>query len=173
MKRVIFIAMTALALLTGIGCKKHGSSNQQGTMSCLINGGPWVASPTTATVNSPVAFTYGDTVFIVNGQDTGFYYKHIVIRVASDQPGFAVGVPIPLNGYNTPVSLSYITDSSCLGTSGINVVSNVATSGTITINKLDTLSREVTGIFSASIPITPCDTIKITAGRFDRYFIME
>lgn len=169
-------------LLGGAQCKKHSALvpdnpyglpnvNEPGTAGALINGQPWIASAAALQASDPVAFTYGDTVFTMNGQDTGFYYSHIVISVATRGPGFGVGVPILFNGYNTAALLSYTTDSSCYGVSGVEIVNELAMSGSLTITKLDTVHHEFAGTFSASVPLPPCDTIQITDGRFDQYYI--
>jgi hypothetical protein len=177
--------IAVVAILAGAQCKKHSALvpdnpyglpnvNEPGTEGALINGQPWIASASALAAlnpNEPVAFTYGDTVFAVNGQDTGYLYSSITIKVATQGPGFGVGVPIPFNGYNTAALLSYFTDSSCYGVGGINLVNGMAMSGSITITKLDTVHHEFAGTFSSSVPLPPCDTIQITDGRFDQYYI--
>jgi len=159
MRKTLYLWIGILALSAGMACKKN-SSTAAGSESCLINGKPWVASAAAEPVNAPVGFTYGDTVFTVNGQDTGSIWSFISIRVDADSPGFAVGVPIPLNGFNEPAFLSYFTDSSCYGVGGVNTVNALAISGTVTITKLDTVHHEIAGTFSAVVPMPPCDTIQ-------------
>jgi hypothetical protein len=179
MRSKLFLWLTALALLAGAQCKKHSSIvpdnpyglpnvGEPGTMGCLINGKLWIASPAALSPNSAPAFTYGDSVFTAAGQDTGYYYYDINIRVSANGAGFSVGTPIAVSGGNYPVILSCITDSSCLGP--YNALGNTV-SGTVTITKLDTVSHEFAGTFSATIALSPCDTIQITEGRFDQYYI--
>ncbi len=138
-------------------------------MTCFINGGAWTAS---SSEKQSYAFTYGDTVFTAVGQDTAFLYSEVVIRVAiTSTPGFAPGVPIPFNGNQSPNFLSYFTDSSCLSANGLEVINELAISGSVTVTKLDTIHHEFAGTFSASIVFPPCaDTIQLTDGRFDQYY---
>lgn len=172
MKKTLYLCIGGVTLLAGMGCKKN-SSPAASTESCLINGKSWVASSAALAASNPgapPAFTYGDTVFVVNGQDTGNVWSFITITVDADSPGVAVGVPIPLNGINQPAFLAYFTDSSC---NGVGTVNGLAISGTVTITKLDTVHHEIAGTFSASVPLPPCDTIQITDGQFDKYFIEQ
>jgi hypothetical protein len=160
--------MTALMLLAGSQCKKHNATMPD-SMECLINGRSWTAS---SLATHSYAFTYGDTVFTAVGQDTAFLYSEVVIRVAiTSTPGFSLGVPIPFNGNNSPNLLSYFTDSTCLDTTGVEIVSVPAISGSVTVTKLDTVHHEFAGTFSATIVLTQCDdTIQLTDGRFDQYY---
>jgi hypothetical protein len=57
------------------------------------------------------------------------------------------------------------TDSTC---SMIGSVTNIKpSSGNLTLTKLDTINKVISGIFYLRIPIPNCDTFNVTDGRFD------
>lgn len=49
-------------------------------------------------------------------------------------------------------------------------LTDVESSGSMTITKLDRTNRLIVGIFNATLSKAGCDTIKITNGRFDVKF---
>ena len=62
--------------------------------------------------------------------------------------------------------ISCISDSICSGVPS-SLLDLRAASGIVTLTKLDTIKKIISGTFNCNIPVPNCDTLFITDGRFD------
>ena len=159
-------------LFSSCQCKKNmladnpyglPSATQNGawTMGALLNGVPWTPK------NSWIfAAIHGDSVVTLNGQTTnGASGVLIGISFFIDRDNFNTNVNRHLDSYNI-INLS--TDSTCQGILGsAGILDSKSSYGSITITRLDTIKNIVSGVFTSTVPINNCDTLKITYGRFD------
>lgn len=167
------IAFIILQALSGCsGCKNSSSptaDNSYGlpnetqtganTMGCLINGKTIILQSSILSKSYPSASLIGDSSLGFAGNYSFSFFQILGFQIKFPKTGsFDLGTVV-----NTG---TYITDSTCLGGS-FNVTTATATSGTVTLTKLDKTNHIVSGTFDCKIPISNCDTLNITNGRFD------
>ena len=178
MKNLI-ASLIIITLLTTLGCssckKDITNSNDlppttqdgKNTFGFLLNGQPWTPQGVRGTGNLSIDFDPNFNKGIFNIVAYNF------IPSISEQ--VTLGIRDSLNFMNAPFTLS-------LGTNSLYVISyakscdyfskfsDVASTGTLTISKLDRTNRIISGTFNATLFKVGCDTIKITEGRFDMKF---
>ncbi|GAB3636546.1 hypothetical protein GCM10027422_21360 [Hymenobacter arcticus] len=163
-----------LALL--LGCKKNDpdpasqlppatqtGANQVG---CLINGQPWAPVGGGTSKNFFIDYdpTLGSGIFALSayrytGKATGDEYLVIFANPFKSAGSYNLGDPLITRASfdNLKVGCNY--NSRDAGT---------YCRGTLTITRLDTQARIISGTFNFTIATPGCDTLKVTQGRFDK-----
>lgn len=132
-----------------------------------MNGVPWVPAGSNGTPNLSVDYDPGFN----NGIFSIVAYRFT--SISSSQ--MIVGIKDSLNFINSPISLT-LSSNSLYSISinenchWFNQFSDVTSSGTFTLKRLDKVNRIIAGEFNANMYKAGCDTIKITNGRFDFKF---
>ncbi len=134
------------------------------TLGFLLNGQPWKPQGVRGTGNLSIDFDPNFNQGIFNIVAYNF------IPTISEQ--FTIGIRDSLNFMNSPFTLN-LSRTSLYGTSFnipcdyFNQLSDVQSSGSLTITKLDRTNHIISGTFSATLSKTGCTNISITEGRFD------
>ena len=179
MKQVLlaFITLITICTFSCSSCKKEividngglPPTTQTGanTLGFTLNGQPWtpkgqVGVSANLTVN--VDFGYNKGIFVINA------YR---FNQTGEKEVFSVGVRDSLNFFQIPITIP-LSRTSLYGITYrnntcdyFNQDSNVLSSGSLIITKLDKTSQIIAGTFSAVLSKMGCDTIKIIDGRFD------
>jgi hypothetical protein len=176
MKRILFF-FACLNLAGCSSCKKTLEPNVNAlppitevganTLGAIINGKVWVPAGSNGTSNLEI---YYDPGYAFGTLDISAY--RITDTVLDDRTYLAFGVD-SLNNYTIPHTFVMQPDgNTVLGFTQYpcaigSTDSNTQTSGSITISKLDTANRIISGTFFGTLIKPGCDTITITEGRFD------
>ncbi len=140
------------------------------TLGFLLNGVPWVPAGNNGTANLSIDFDPGidNAVMGISGY-----------RITNTQgiQYFGLGIIDSVNIKNPPYTITlsntslfrfrFYKDVNCYL---LSIESETASSGFLTISKLDKVNRIIAGSFDVNLYKIGCDTIKITQGRFDMKF---
>ena len=157
-------------------CKKNNqdsnglpAATQEGknTIGFLLNGQPWKPQGIRGTGNLSIDYDAGFNQGIFSIVAYNFNTQ------ISEQ--FIIGVRDSLNFINAPITLSlnrFSLYSVSYNTpcNYFNQLNDVASTGSMTITKLDRTSRIISGTFSSTLTKAGCTELKITDGRFDMKF---
>ncbi|MBN8835528.1 MAG: hypothetical protein ABS68_04550 [Niastella sp. SCN 39-18] len=172
MKKLLFATCFILAFAS---CKKekHGpppdnpyglpnaTTEGKNIFACRVNGQNWISETGIYNMGGghPV-----DTVW-ASGKVAGqSYYERFVVRVD--------GNAIEGNTYtvapNSSAKIFFQGNRDCTcPNGGCSVATIYATSGQITVTKINSQSEIISGKFECKIPVPLCDTLLVTNGRFD------
>ena len=107
-----------------------------------------------------------DTLFCFGAIKGSDYFENLIVTIngwAAQGKDFQ----LTQNGNNT-IRLS--TNRNCKGNLGSNVYNANAISGTCHISAINKIKNIISGSFNCKIPVTDCDTLVVTEGRFDIQF---
>ncbi|RWZ85749.1 MAG: hypothetical protein EO766_16095 [Hydrotalea sp. AMD] len=167
----LFIIVVNFLLQSCSGCKNtnipapdnpYGLPNATQTganiFACRINGQNFIAyyGPPYCTGASLI----NDTLNICGQPKIKNYFESLGLQIKGN---IKIGKYI-LNSDN--IFATYLTDSTCLGIM-FNVAQVRAVYGSINLSKIDLSQKIVSGLFNCTIPISNCDSLKVTDGRFD------
>jgi hypothetical protein len=174
--KLLFAAVSVITIFTFCQCKKNKpdsnglpAATQEGknTIGFLLNGQPWKPQGVRGTGNLSIDYDPGFNQGIV-----GIVAYNFVPAISQQ---LTIGIKDSLNFINAPVTfalsnhslfgISYSSDCDLFST-----YSDVVSSGSMTITKLDRTNRIISGTFNATLSKTGCAEIKITEGRFDMKF---
>jgi len=137
------------------------------TLGFLLNGQPWKPQGVRGTGNLSIDYD--------PGFNQGIFGIVAYNFVPANSEQLTIGIRDSLNFINAPSTftlsnrslfgISYSSDCDLFST-----YSDVTSSGSMTITKLDRTNRIISGTFSATLTKTGCTEIKITDGRFDMKF---
>jgi hypothetical protein len=180
-------ALVICYTLLSISCKKNNSTTtdpnnvpglppatQSGanTFGCLVDGVPWVPQGNDGgTSNLSIDYDSG----LDNGSFNIFAKR--ILNFPNTSTSIRLGILDSMNFRTVPINLNVSKTSkgyvnhSIIGSCFLNPYENeTKATGKILINKHDLTNRIISGTFEATLIKTPCDTIKITNGRFDFKF---
>lgn len=170
----LLLGLIIISLIV-VSCKKNNSTGglpsatQSGanTLGFLLNGQLWIPQGQRVTANLSIDYD--------KGYKNGIFSIVAYNFIPTNSEQFIIGLTDSLNfqqfpktfslGTNTLFSISYNTPCDYF-----NQLPDVTSSGTMTVTKLDTLKRIISGTFDATLYKVGCDTIRITEGRFDMSF---
>jgi hypothetical protein len=173
MKKIFFLLLIAF-LFTGAKCRKDKPDSnglppatQEGksTVGFFINGKPWKPQGTRVTSNLSIDYDPGFNQGIFNIVAYNF------VPAISEQ--FTIGIRDSLNFIEAPKTFNlnsgsiYVISFSNQYCEYFSTLSDVESSGTLTLTKLDRNNKIISGSFNARLIRTGCDTINISEGRFD------
>lgn len=169
--------ITAIICVSGVlcftQCKKDKTDNyglppatQDGknTLGFLLNGQPWKPGGFSITGNL--------SIDVDPGFDDGIFNIVAYNFNTVTQEQFSIGVSDSLNFAQIPASYA-LSQTSLYGISVkkscdyFNRLSDVQSSGNLTITKFDKTNRIISGTFNATLSKAECPPITITEGRFD------
>ncbi len=125
----------------------------------LIDGKPQIVRGGIYTLGGSIS---NDTLSVFGEAGDNNYFENIGIVVVGN---FNIGFVKPID--NSKIFILIATNKSCNGFLGGTVIKAFATEGNVQISRADKSNRVISGTFNCRIPITGCDTLKITDGRFD------
>ena len=137
------------------------------TLGFLLNGVPWVPAGNNGTANLSIDFDPGFNNGILNIVAYNFMNitdEQFTISIRDSLNFMAIPITIQLSR-NSLYSISFRNNCDYW-----NQMSDVISTGSFTINKLDRGQQIISGIFNATLSKAGCQTIKITEGRFDMKF---
>lgn len=175
--KAITIGFFVIIFFSFSNCKKKVDSDglppatQEGknTLGFLLNGKPWTPQGSRFTSSNL-------TIDFDAGFNNGIFNIVAYNFTKSPLEQFGLGLRDSLNFLQIPVTLPLSRYSLfSLGyNNGVcdyfNQISNVTSSGSLEISKLDRTNRIIAGTFNATLARANCDTIRITEGRFDMKF---
>jgi hypothetical protein len=128
---------------------------------CKINGQNWISGTGSRLMAGHI---FNDTISATGSTGGSNYFDRITPII--DGTGLLINSPflIPANPH---ASILFSTNKSCEGLLGSAIINSYATQGKITITKIDTVNKIISGLFECKVPIPHCDSLKITNGRFD------
>ena len=131
----------------------------------MVNGQPWTPKGQRVTANLSIDYDQNFNNGIFNIVAYNF------IPSISEQ--FTIGIRDNLNFINSPITLN-LSKSSLYGISFssqtcdyFSSLSDVESSGSLTLTKLDRTNRIIAGTFNAKLIKAGCDIINISESRFD------
>jgi hypothetical protein len=167
MKWPFFISI--IIAFIGISCKKHKppqpdnpyglpNATQTGAniFACRINGENFIAYNDINHLGASINY---DTL-IVGGEPKKRYIQTVFIQLTNLFEGSSYSID------NKTTIAKYITDSLCSGLVG-NIYQFSALRGSVQLTKFDKANKVVSGKYDFVVPVTNCDTLRITDGRFD------
>lgn len=175
MKKLI-TAVLILTVFCFAECKKNKpdsnglpAATQEGknTLGFMLNGQPWKPQGVRGTGNLSIDY---DPAF--NQGIVGIVAYNFAPAISEQ---LTIGIRDSLNFINAPITLT-LSNNSLFGISYssdcdlFSTYSDVISSGSMTITKLDRTNRIISGTFSATLKKSSCTEIKITEGRFDMKF---
>ncbi len=134
------------------------------TLGFLLNGEPWIPQGVRGTANLSIDYDpgYNQGIFSIVAYNFSIPISEQFIIGLKDSLNF-MNAPIILNlSRESLYSISYNTPCGYF-----NQRSDVSSSGSLTITKLDKLNHIISGKFNATLSKNGCPTIQITEGRFD------
>lgn len=165
-----FFTLFAVAACTS--CKKNAepapdnpyglpNATQSGAnvFAYLNNGVPQIAKNSIYTMGGGVK---NDTLYATGESGDANYFESLGLAISG---GLKKDSIYPIYAQKNVIKM--VTNKSCLGYLGSNVITAFATSGSILPLKIDLQNKIISGTFNCKIPIANCDTVKITEGRFD------
>ena len=186
MKRPLFLLLSLLLLLTD--CKKNDPSPEEqlpaatqtgeNTFGCLLNGQTWQP-------DGPILLSYWPAYEVTydslkSGGELHLNVFRFIAATHSDQAfnisSFNIQKPgvYPVDGVTCGV---YYSNPLASGDCGeffnaqyFNANGATHVQGQLIITRLDKKRRIVSGLFSFILSKQNCDSIKVTKGRFDRYY---
>lgn len=175
MKRIIS-AFLILSAFTFSKCEKDKpdsiglpAATQEGknTLGFLLNGQPWMPQGVRGTGNLSIDYdpTFNNGIFEIVGYD--------FVPTVSEQ--LTIGIKDSLNFINAPATFNLNKESLYVISYSktcdyFSTLSEVGSSGSMTITKLDRTNRIISGTFNATLSKAGCEIVKITEGRFDMKF---
>lgn len=175
--KTLLILLGIPFLLISSECKKHHTNpysdnglppaTQTGanTFACRVNGEVWIVKPAfgISVISGGIS---NDTLGVLgttlkkNSDFWGDLYIWIGYFDSSKQK---YSLDDSINSY-----IMYNTNKSCFTrTGGYGVGNAKSTDGELTLTRVDTVNKIISGTFWATIPTAYCDTLHITQGRFD------
>ncbi len=127
---------------------------------CRVNGQNWISEKGIYSIGGGI---YNDTLFAFGSLDVP-YIETFSLRVGEHPvEGGVYAIAI-----NSSTIFDLLSNKNCSCPNGGCTVNTIyATAGQVNITKIDTQREIVSGKFHAKVPITGCDTLFITDGRFD------
>ncbi|MGN6196917.1 MAG: hypothetical protein ACTHOB_18395 [Ginsengibacter sp.] len=140
----------------------NATQTGSGFLACRINGLNFIGVRKFPFAKGAVL--NADTLYVDGEPGTGRYFEIISIAIKGNlQQGSIYNV-------DSITSLAfYSSDSSCNGISS-QVVNSYSKTGAIQLTKFDTTDKIVSGTFNFDFPISDCDTLHVTEGRFDYHY---
>ena len=166
-----------LAALLGLSqCKKSdpdpadqlplATQTGQSKVGCLVNGQPWVPVGGGSSKNFFIDYdpTLGSGIFSLSaerytGKPTGNEYLVVFANPFKNAGTYNLGDPLTTRASLNHLEVGCDYDSRDAGT---------YCQGTLTITRLDTQARIISGTFAFTLAKPGCDTLKVTQGRFDK-----
>lgn len=102
-----------------------------------------------------------DTLGIGGQKKQGRYFEYMGFQIVGKFTNNSIYNIDKVGNYGI-----YRTDSTCTGIS-FNETDSYAIDGMIQLTRFDTIKKIVSGSFTLTFPISNCDTLHITNGRFD------
>jgi hypothetical protein len=168
----IFLLLIFIITSSSSKCKKNEgppadnpyglpNATQTGAMvfACRINGQSWNATRYFPYLDGKIG---NDTALAFANLGNSDFFLNITLTVCGN---LHINQTYPLND-TTKTRFYFSTDSTCLGISG-NVVKVFIANGSVTLTRIDSVSKIISGIFAFNIPIPSCDSLQVTYGRFD------
>jgi len=133
---------------------------------CRVNGAAWISK--TGSFNLGGGLT-NDTLYVHGSNpESASYYELFNIAIA----GLVIGNNFYLLNDTSRYFAEFSTNKPCfINSSGFGVGSGKSYNGQVSLTKVDTVQKILSGTFWFNIKTDFCDTLKITDGRFDiRYY---
>lgn len=131
---------------------------------CLVNGKPWISEKSIYALGANIT---KDSLYVFGsfGERSDFDHLRFILHGNVQQ-----GNTYRLN--NIQENFAHIsTDQDCQGNLLGYQLAFYAVDGTLNLTRVDTVRKFMSGTFNCIIPVTGCDTLHITDGRFDvRYY---
>lgn len=128
---------------------------------CKIDGRNWISGTGISLMNAGIS---NDTTSLTGVDGDTNYFERMTIRI--DGGAYLINNPFLIPD-NFNISILWSANKSCNGLLGSGIINSYATQGKITLTRIDSINRVVSGLFECKIPISNCDTLLITNGRFD------
>ena len=172
MKNLMLLLLIAF-VFSFAQCKKSNpdsnglpAATQDGknTLGFLLNGQPWKPQGTVLTGNLSIDFdiNFNQGIFNIVAYDfTSPNPEQLTIGVRDSL--IFMSAPFSLNlNRNSLYVISFTKNCEYFST-----LSDVESSGSLTVSKLDKINHIISGTFNAVLSKVGCDTVRITEGRFD------
>ncbi|MBN8835526.1 MAG: hypothetical protein J0H76_14215 [Sphingobacteriales bacterium] len=174
MKKLLLITCSIAALFFA-ACKKdkqptpdnpyglpNATTEGKNIFACRVNGQNWISKTSIYNLGGGVS---NDTLYAHGSNPSSTtYYEQYDIAIA----GFSYLNNIYLLNDTSIRFAQFSTNNQCfVPQSGLGVGIGKNYEGQLTITKLDTTTKILSGIFWFNISTDNCDTMKITDGRFD------
>ena len=176
MRKTLLLPLSVAFLLLFTTCRKNKTDQNdlppatqtgKNTLGFMLNGEPWKPQGVRGTGNLSIDFDFGFKQGIFGIVAYNF------IPTNSEQ--LTIGVRDSLNFMNAPFTITLNKNSLYVISFSkdceyFSTLTDVESSGTLTVSKLDKTNRIIAATFNATLSKNGCETIKITDGRFDMKF---
>lgn len=135
----------------------NATQTGRNNFACMVNGKPWITKSSIFSVRATVT---KDSTGASGSYGPDVYFQHFGFILKGNIP--QINISHTISGVDSYFFLSG--DHICTGYIGVYRFKG---SGAVTITKVDTAAKILSGKFNCKIPIPNCDTLKMTDGRFD------